>query len=253
MVARPGRKLVATSSSEKPRIEVSTGPLFTLIRATSDFYGGSKLVRDIILYKDYPRVDFETVLDWQGSDVLVTVDFPLAGQVVERTRGIPYGFATLDPRRPTPPIDYYLQADHRQYGYSEAMMPAVRWSDYRFADGSGVALLDRGLTCHEFNPDTITLGLMNAQNRIAYCPMKSCSATAASASSTPSSRMGPLARCRHPAPRVGVQRGRLGAHRRPGGAGGELPRNQSERDRGSRAPRGFGHRSSPGGMGRCGG
>jgi len=170
MVARPGRKLVATSSSEKPRIEVSTGPLFTLIRATSDFYGGSKLVRDIILYKDYPRVDFETVLDWQGSDVLVTVDFPLAGQVVERTRGIPYGFATLDPRRPTPPIDYYLQADHRQFGYSEAMMPAVRWSDYRFADGSGVALLDRGLTCHEFNPDTITLGLMNAQKSYRVLP-----------------------------------------------------------------------------------
>ncbi|MEN6604587.1 MAG: glycoside hydrolase family 38 C-terminal domain-containing protein [Bryobacteraceae bacterium] len=170
MIARPGRKLVATSSSEKPRIDVSTGPLFTLIRATSNLYGGSKLERSIILYKDYPRVDFETVLDWQGSDVLVTVDFPLAGQVVERTRGIPYGFATLDPRHPKPPIDYYLQADQRQYGYSEAMMPAVRWSDYRFADGSGVALLDRGLTSHEFNPDTITLGLMNAQKAYRVLP-----------------------------------------------------------------------------------
>jgi alpha-mannosidase len=170
MVARPQRKLVATSSSEKPKIEISTGPLVTMIRASSGFYGGSKLERNIILYKDYPRVDFETVLDWAGSDVLVTVDFPLAGQVVERTRGIPYGFATLDPRHPKPPVDYHLQSDHRQYGYSEAMMPAVRWSDYRFSDGAGVALLDRGLTCHEFTPDTITLGLMNAQTSYRKLP-----------------------------------------------------------------------------------
>ena len=170
MVARPQRKLVATSSSEKPKIEVTTGPLFTVIRASSGFYGGSKLERNIILYKDYPRVDFETVLDWAGSDVLVTVDFPLSGQVVERTRGIPYGFATLDPRHPKPPLDYYLQSDHRLYGYSEAMLPTVRWSDYRFADGAGVALLDRGLTCHEFSPDTITLGLMNAQTSYRKLP-----------------------------------------------------------------------------------
>jgi hypothetical protein len=26
----------------------------------------------------------------------------------------------------------------------------VRWSDYAFAEGGGLALLDRGLTCHEF-------------------------------------------------------------------------------------------------------
>jgi alpha-mannosidase len=170
MVARPQRKPVATSSARKPTIEITTGPLFTVIRASSSFHGGSRLERNIILYKDYPRIDFDTVLDWTASDVLVTVDFPLSGQVVERTRGIPYGFATLDPREPTPPIDYYLQSDHRLYGYSEAMLPVVRWSDYRFGDGSGVALLDRGLSCHEFNPDTITLGLMNAQSSYRKLP-----------------------------------------------------------------------------------
>jgi alpha-mannosidase len=172
MVPRSQRKLVATSSTGKPAIEVATGPLFTVIRAKSAFHGDSKLERSIILYKDYPRVDFDTVLDWAASDVVVTVDFPLSGQVVERTRGIPYGFATIDPGKPTPPIDYYLQADHRQYGYTEAMLPAVRWSDYRFADGSGVALLDRGLTCHEFSSDTITLGLMNAQSTYRKLPNK---------------------------------------------------------------------------------
>ncbi len=170
MVPRAQRKQVGTSSTEKPVIEVTTGPLFTAIRAKSAFYGGSKVERTIILYKDYPRVDFDTVLDWAGSDVVLTVDFPLSGEVVERTRGIPYGFANIDPRKPSPPIDYYLQADHRGYGYSEAMLPAVRWSDYRFADGSGVALLDRGLTCHEFSPDTITLGLMNAQSNYRKLP-----------------------------------------------------------------------------------
>jgi len=122
-----------------------------VIRASSNFYGGSRLERNIILHKDYrASISIHARLDRQrraGDRGL-----PALGQVVERTRGIPYGFSTLDPREPKPPIDYYLQSDHRLYGYSEAMLPAVRWSDYRFGDGSGVALLDRGLSCHEFNP-----------------------------------------------------------------------------------------------------
>ena len=170
MVRRGLRKIVSTSSDRAAQISVFRGPLFTLIRATSDFATASKLERDIILYKDHPRIDFETVLNFQENDILVTVDFPLAGELVERTRGIPFGFATLDPRHPTPPLEYQMSPDLKEYGYTEAMAPAVRWSDYGFAAGGGVALLDYGLSYHELNGSTVTLGLLNGQTHYRKLP-----------------------------------------------------------------------------------
>jgi alpha-mannosidase len=170
MVRRGLRKIVSTSSDRAAQISVFRGPLFTLIRATSDFAGASKLERNIFLYTDHPRIDFETVLNFQENDVLVTVDFPLAGELATRTRGIPFGFATLDPRHPTPPLDYHMSSDHKEYGYTEAMAPAVRWSDYGFAAGGGVALLDYGLSYHELNGSVVTLGLLNGQTHYRKLP-----------------------------------------------------------------------------------
>ena len=43
-------------------------------------------------------------------------------------------------------------------------MPAVRWSDYSFSDGGGVAILDRGLAGRELNGNTPVLFLMNAHD-----------------------------------------------------------------------------------------
>lgn len=56
------------------------------------------------------------------------------------------------------------------YGYSEAMLPAIRWSNYQLAAGGGLALLDQGLTCHELNDQTVTLGLLNAQSNYRNTP-----------------------------------------------------------------------------------
>jgi alpha-mannosidase len=136
----------------------------TTLVARSGFIGASTLERRITLYQDDPRIDFETTVDLQSPDTLVTVDFPLAGPVVERTRGIPYGFATVDPRHVNRPLDYFLGGDQKLYGFSDAIAPNVRWSDYGLEGGGGVALLDRGLPCHELNGDTVTLALVNAQS-----------------------------------------------------------------------------------------
>jgi alpha-mannosidase len=164
MVARPLRKIVDTSSSHESRWRLLRGPLTTTLVAKSGFVGESTLERRITLYATSPRIDFETTVDLRSPDTLVTVDFPLAGTVVERTRGIPYGFATVDPRHVAAPTGYFLGGDHRLYGFSDAISPAVRWSDYGVAGGGGLALLDRGLTCHELNGNTVTLALLNAQS-----------------------------------------------------------------------------------------
>ena len=162
LVPRPQRRILATSADYPARLNVFRGPLTTTIRVTSDFYGASRLERTVVLYHNHPRIDFETKLDLQTSDVLITADFPLRSEVVERTRGIPYGFASKDPRNVSRPPNYYLASDHVIYGYSEALMPSVRWSDYGFAGGGGVALLDFGLPSHELNGRRVTLHLINA-------------------------------------------------------------------------------------------
>ena len=162
MLPRPQRKMVGVSSDHAAAVQAFRGPLATTVTAKSDFYGGSKLNRIMRFYHQHPRIDFETRLDWQGKEVLVTVDFPLAGEVVERTRGIPFGFASIDPRHPVRPIKEYQVGESEKYGFSDAILPAVRWSHYQLAGGCGVALLDRGLTAHELNGSTVTLGFMNS-------------------------------------------------------------------------------------------
>jgi alpha-mannosidase len=146
MHPKPKRRLVSTSADFPATVRVARGPLTTEILVTSDFHGGSKLERKIIFYRDHPRIDFETRVDLHADDVLVSADFPLSGDVVERSRGIPYGFSSVDPREAA--------------GYG--ILPSIRWSNYQLGTGAGLALLDRGLTGHELTGRTLTLGLVNA-------------------------------------------------------------------------------------------
>jgi alpha-mannosidase len=165
MLPRPQRRVLATSSHYPAQVRAFRGPLATTITARSEFYGGSALVRRIRFHHQFPRIDFETQLDLRGTEVLITVDFPLAADVIERTRGIPYGFATIDPRHPFRPLPEYQVGEAQQHGFSDAILPAVGWSDYRLLGDLGTALLTHGLAAHELNGRTLTLGLFNAHAR----------------------------------------------------------------------------------------
>jgi alpha-mannosidase len=160
MHPRPKRRQLGTNSDYPATIQVLRGPLSTRVQIVSDFHGGSKLRRTIIFYRDHPRIDFETRVDLRADDVLVSVDVPLAGGVVERSRGIPYGYSAADLRQTS-----VASADQRQPGSDPgsggAILPCIRWSNYQMASGDGLALLDRGLTAHELNGSTLTLTLVN--------------------------------------------------------------------------------------------
>lgn len=162
MLPRPQRRVLETSSHYPVRVRAFRGPLATTITARSNFYGGSKLERLIRFYHDFPRIDFESHLDLHAEEVLITVDFPLAAEVLERRRGIPYGFASIDPRHPFRPLEEYEVGEARHHDFSDAILPAVRWSHYQLAGDLGAALLAHGLTAHELNGRTVTLGLFNA-------------------------------------------------------------------------------------------
>jgi len=152
IVNRPEREAVADSSQFPPEISVTSGPLATTVNVASTFYGGGKLVRTMRFYSAYPRIDFEVELNDIPDRTVVIAEFPLAEEVTEIRRGIPYGFSH----------GAWSRADETLRGWTQGIVPAVRWSHYALAGGGGVAILDRGLSGREITGRTPAIFLLNA-------------------------------------------------------------------------------------------
>lgn len=155
IVDRELRQIVTTSSQFKPTIRATTGKLGTTLEIESEFHGGSKLRRIVRFYDDYPRIDFETELHDIPDRTVVVAEFPLAEDITEVRRGIPYGFSHGAWSKPNPDL----------HGWTKGIVPAVRWSHYTLAGGGGVALLDRGVTGRELTGRTPIIFLLNATDK----------------------------------------------------------------------------------------
>jgi alpha-mannosidase len=152
IVDRPERERLADSNRFKPEISVSSGPLATTVRLVSAFYGGGKLVRTMRFYASYPRIDFGVELNDIPDRTVVTAEFPLAEDVAEIRRGIPYGFSH----------GAWTKGNSSLAGWTKGIVPAVRWSHYALAGGGGIAILDRGLSGREITGRTPVIFLLNA-------------------------------------------------------------------------------------------
>lgn len=140
------------------------GPLATVIESRQDC-PDFLVEKRIWFYPNFPRIDFDISLELRRTDVLASIDFPFAGRVDRRTRGIPFGFSEGRPEEDwLQPAPYFMPraAEHTLLGYSAAVLPALGWSDYRLAAGGGLTLVEDGLPMHEFAPDRLTLGLLSA-------------------------------------------------------------------------------------------
>jgi len=82
----------------------------------------------------------------------VVAEFPLAGEVREFRRGIPYGFSHAAWSVPNSQLQ----------GWSKGILPAVRWSHYTLEQGGGLAILDRGVSGREITGRTPIIFLLNA-------------------------------------------------------------------------------------------
>ena len=152
---RPLRPKLATSNDFKSTIRMMEGPLAYTVEVKSEFYGGAPMVRLMRFYKNSQRIDFETELNDIPDLTVVMSEFPLAEMPFEIRRGIPFGFSQAPWSTP----------NEKLYGLADGIMPAVRWSDYSFLDGSGVAILDRGLSGREINDKTPVIYLYNATDK----------------------------------------------------------------------------------------
>lgn len=152
IVARPQRERLDSSSEYEQTARVRQGPLAMIVEVEGQFFGNGLCRRTITLYHDYPRIDFITELNDLPNLTVVVAEFPLAGDITEVRRGIPYGFSHGAWNKPNPDLP----------GWTKGIVPAVRWSHYAFADGGGAAILDRGLTGRELNGNTPIIYLYNA-------------------------------------------------------------------------------------------
>jgi len=152
MAVRKDRKRRAPSGDHTPRITVETGPAATIVTAQGEFGGGGPCRRTMTFTRNSPRIDFRTTLHDIPDKTCVVAEFPLAEDITEVRRGIPYGFSHGAWAKPNPALD----------GWTRGITPAVRWSHYTLAGGGGVALLDRGLTGRELEGRTPLIFLLNA-------------------------------------------------------------------------------------------
>jgi len=152
---RPGRSRLATSSDQPSTIQVKEGPVATTIEIAGAFFGGGQLRRLVRFYHDHPRIDFETELNDIPNYTIVVAEFPLAEDILEVRRAIPFGFSHGAWSKPNANL----------HGWSKGIVPAVRWTDFTLAGGGGFAILDRGLSGRELNERTPLIYLLNAEDK----------------------------------------------------------------------------------------
>lgn len=148
---KDARVPVLTSGDKPSRIRVSSGPLTTIVEAVCPFRGGD-LRRVIRFHQQSPRIDFVTETKDLPHGTIVTALFPLADDITEVRRAIPYGFAHCAWSKPNPALP----------SQNQGIVPVIRWSHYSLAGGGGVALLDRGVPGRELVDKTAMVILHNA-------------------------------------------------------------------------------------------
>jgi len=155
MLFREERNRLGASSDGPARISATRGPLATTVTCEGTFFGGGACRRIIRFYHDSPRIDFDTTLNDIPDRTVVVAEFPLAQEVTELRRAVPYGFTHGAWPEPTETLP----------GWSKGIAPAVRWSHYKLRGGGGFAILDRGLSGRELTGRTPVIFLLNTTNK----------------------------------------------------------------------------------------
>ncbi len=136
---------MAMPGAESSEVEES-GPVRMVIRQTRSFYR-SKLTQRIILYRDIPRIDFQTEIDWRERDRLLKVEFPAAVNAMRATYDLSCGHI----ERPTHYNTSWDRAKFEVCGH--------QWADISEGD-YGVSLLNDCKYGHDIFGNVIRLTLL---------------------------------------------------------------------------------------------
>ena len=127
---------------------VDNGPVLSRIRCEYRF-NNSRIVQHIVLYRDVPRIDFPTWVDWKEQHYLLKAHFPVDVFYQEATYDIQYG----NVRRAT----------HRNTTWDQARFEvcAHKWMDVSEGD-YGFSLLNDCKYGHSADENSIALTLLKS-------------------------------------------------------------------------------------------
>ena len=129
------------------RIEiVESGPVRVTVRITKQ-YRGSRLVQDMMLYDQSPRIDFVTRVHWEERQVMLKVAFPVEVRATEATFEIQFGAIQ--------------RATHNNTSWEQEKFEVCghRWADLS-EGGYGVSLLNDCKYGHDVKGNMLRLTLL---------------------------------------------------------------------------------------------
>ncbi|NLG25615.1 MAG: alpha-mannosidase, partial [Clostridiales bacterium] len=127
---------------------IDAGPVLARVRVQYA-YQSSTISQDVLIYRDLPRVDFETTADWREKQYLLKAHFPVDLFYNEATYDIQYG----NIRRVT----------HKNTSWDVARFEvcAHKWADVS-EDGYGVSLLNDCKYGHSIDEHSMALTLLKS-------------------------------------------------------------------------------------------
>ena len=123
-------------------------PLRAVLRV-SRHYQSSTFVQDLTLYKDLPRVDVVTDIEWHERHKLLKAAFPLAASSPQATYEIPYGAI----ERPTTRNNSIEDAKFE--------VPALRWADLG-DQKNGFSLINESKYGYDAKGNVLRLSLLRS-------------------------------------------------------------------------------------------
>ena len=124
------------------------GPLRGIVRIRRTFLS-SEIIQQVIIYRDSPRIDFATTVNWREHQILLKAAFPVAVRAMDATYEVQFG--TVE--RPT----------HRNTSWDRARFEvcAQRWADLSEGD-YGIALLNDGKYGYDIHGNVMRLTLLKS-------------------------------------------------------------------------------------------
>ena len=130
---------------------IANGPVLAVLRAEWTVLN-SHIRQDLIVYHDLGRIDFKTTANWQDSERLLKVAFPLAVHTRQAAYDLPFGHM----ERPT----------HRNTSWEQAQFEVCghKWADLSEGD-YGVALLNDCKYGYDARENRLRLSLLRSPVR----------------------------------------------------------------------------------------
>lgn len=127
---------------------MENGPVRACLRVRRKFLD-SELIQDLMIYREIPRIDFKTTVDWKEKQVLLKAAFPVDIHAEKATYEIQYG----NVERPT--------HWNTSWDYAKFEVCAHKWADLS-EGGYGVSLMNDCKFGHDIKDGTLRLTLLKS-------------------------------------------------------------------------------------------